>query len=231
MARNLNESAQLIGKKKGLKELQSGYQNLPSSQCQGHNHRAPGSPCHSALRLPGCHKSVLSVCNCISKCNTHFLPCGDIFIPVFKAGSSAVTQCSKGEALLVPKSVAAKDSSRTRCCRCHSRASESQLPFPPSPANHFTEHCLKYNCRLFHLWIIPLVCHLWEGDFSTGKLNWEVSAGSPTLVRKVNHSLLINSSFQLFNCLSVAFTTRVKQTLTVPSRARDKCWTCYMRKG
>lgn len=65
-------------------------QNHPSWQCQGDNHRAPGCPCHSALHLPGCHKSVLPVCNCISKCNTHFLPCGDIFIPVFKAGSSVL---------------------------------------------------------------------------------------------------------------------------------------------
>lgn len=117
------------------------YQNQPSSQCQGHNPRAPGCPCHSALHLPACHKSVLPVCNCISKCTTHFLPCGDIFIPVFKAGSSAVPQCSKGEALLVLKSSTMKDSSRNCCCQSHSPARESRSLFPTSPANNFTEHC------------------------------------------------------------------------------------------
>lgn len=62
-----------------------------------------------------------------------------------------VPQCSKGEALLVPKSTT-KDSSRT-CC-CHSPARESRPLFPTSAANHFTEYCLKYNSRLFHPCII-----------------------------------------------------------------------------
>lgn len=73
------------------------------------------SLCHTSLHLPDCHKSVLSVCNCISKCNTHFLPCGDIFIYVFKTGSSTVTQCYQGEALPMPKSIAVKDSSIIHC--------------------------------------------------------------------------------------------------------------------
>lgn len=73
------------------------------------------SLCHTSLHPPDCHKSVLSVCNCISKCNTRFLPRGDILIYVFKTGSSAVTQCCKGEALPVPESTAAKDSSGARC--------------------------------------------------------------------------------------------------------------------
>lgn len=110
------------------------------------------SPCHTSLHLPDCHKSVLSLCNCISKCNTHFLPRGDIFIYVFKTGSSTVTQCYKGEALLMPKSIAVKDSS---CTDSNSDASKNALSlFSTLAVNQFTEHFLYYNFRLFHPMLI-----------------------------------------------------------------------------
>lgn len=147
------------------------------------------SLCHTSLNVPACHKPVLPVCNCISKCNTHFLPCGDIFIYVFKTGSPTVPRCCKGEALLMPKSTAVKASSIT-CCAASTtlRLSKCHLSLLSTwPVNQFTEHYVKYHFRLFHplpiAWF-SLPC------LRVGFLNWkgkyaslQPPVGSPTWLK------------------------------------------------
>lgn len=110
-----NWTTQRGKKKRGWRSCNEGTTIIQASSARVIITVPEASLCHTSLHLPDCHKSVLSVCNCISKCNTHFLPCGDILIYVFKTGSSTVTRCCKGEALPMPESTAAKDSSGA-CC-------------------------------------------------------------------------------------------------------------------